>query len=66
MDLMDSLNQWQFKLNFNVSNIRNKSASACVFNDFNGTIKIVVSRHLGNASIIIAKTNDFKRWHANH
>ena len=45
----------RFKLNFDGSRINNISASGWVIRNSNGTIKIARSRHLGNASTIIAE-----------
>ena len=45
----------RFKLNFDGSTIENKNTSRWVIKDSNGTIKMVASRHIGNASIVIAE-----------
>ena len=45
----------RFKLNLDDSRIKNKSTSRWIIRDSNGTIKMVASKHIGNASIIIAK-----------
>ena len=48
----------KFKLNFNGLNIENKSISIWVIRDSNDTIKMVVSRHISNTSIIMALKDD--------
>ena len=48
----------KFKLNFNGLNIENKSISIWVIRDFNDTIKMVISRHISNTSIIMALRDD--------
>ena len=43
----------RFKLNFDGSRIENKNALGWVIKDSNGIIKMVASRQIGNASIIL-------------
>ena len=45
----------RFKLNLDGSMINNISASSWVIKNSNGIIKVAGSRHLGNASIIMAE-----------
>ena len=45
----------RFKLNFDVSGMRNKSVSRWMIRDYNGIIKMIASRCLGNASIIVVE-----------
>ena len=49
-----------FKLNFDSPRVENRSVWGWVIGDFNSIIKMVVSRHMGNALIIVAKYMDFR------
>ena len=55
MDLLDIPINIRFKLNFDGSKVQNISASRRVIRDFNGIIKMVACRHIGNSSIIVVE-----------
>ena len=44
-----------FKLNFDGFRVQNISALGWVVRDYNGIIKMVACRHIGNSSIIVAE-----------
>ena len=55
MDLLDSLINIRFKLNFDGYRVQNISVLGWVILDSNGFIKMAACRYIGNSSIIIVE-----------